>query len=153
MILVATELESGGIAIGKPTIGVRPGEPGSISVSDSQGSRVELTLWVSESRDAVPDALANAGDDVTPRLPDVMPAPLYPADALKAGIEGEVVLDLNVDAKGIVRDVRVVQSQPADIFDEAAVAAASGWWLNPAAQEPGALPGRVRVPVKFSTHE
>ncbi len=153
MILVATELESGGIAVGKPTIGVRPGEPGSISVSDSQGSKVELTLWVSESRDAVPDALANAGNDVTPRLPDVMPAPLYPADALKAGIEGEVVLDLNVDAKGIVRDVRVVQSQPADIFDEAAVAAASGWWLNPAAQEPGALPGRVRVPVKFSTHE
>ena len=29
MIYVATELRSGGVAVGKPAIGVRPGEPGS----------------------------------------------------------------------------------------------------------------------------
>ena len=153
MLFVSTELRSGGVAVGKPTIGVRPGEPGSIAIGDDSGGKVELTLWVSESRGAAPDALGDAAGDGTPRLPDVMTAPRYPADALKAGIEGEVVLDLNVDAKGIVRDVRLVQSQPAEIFDEAAIAAANGWWLNPAAQEPGALPGWVRVPVKFSTHE
>ena len=82
-----------------------------------------------------------------------MPPPRYPADALKGGIEGEVVLDLQVDANGIVRDVRVVQSQPAAVFDEAAIAAARGWGLNPAAQEPGPLPGWGRAAIPFSTHE
>ena len=153
MIFVATELRSGGVEVGKPTIGMRPGEPGSIALSDDTGGTVELTLWVSESRGATPDALGDTHGDSSPRLPDVMTAPRYPADALEAGIEGEVVLDLDVDAKGIVRDVRVVQSQPAAVFDEAAIAAASGWWLNPAAQEPGALPGWVRAPITFSTRE
>ena len=151
MIYVATELRSGGVAVGKPGIGVRPGEPGSITISDDAGAKVELTLWVSEHSSTQPDVAAGIG--ASQRLPDIMPPPRYPADALKGGIEGEVVLDLQVDANGIVRDVRVVQSQPAAVFDEAAIAAARGWWLNPAAQEPGALPGWVRAPITFSTHE
>lgn len=153
MIFVATELKSGGVEVGKPTIGLRPGEPGSIALSDGTGNQVELTLWVSERIGATPDAAANIASEDTPRLPDVMTAPGYPADALAAGIEGEVLLDLQVDANGIVRDVRLAQSQPAEIFDQAAIAAARGWWLNPAARESGTLPGWVRAPVKFSTRE
>lgn len=150
---VSTELKSGGVSIGKPGIGVRAGEPGSIAIGESADSRVELTLWVTEHTGALPGAASSSVAERSAQLPDVTPPPRYPADAFKAGIEGEVVLDLKVDANGIVRDVRVVKSEPAAVFDAAAVDAARGWWLNPVGQAPGALPGWVRAPIKFSTHE
>lgn len=152
-IHVATEIKSGGALLGKPGIAMRPGEPGSIAISDEAGASFELTLWVSERSSPTPEGDAGTAATGNPLLPDIMPPPSYPADALKAGIEGEVILDLKVDASGIVREVRVAQANPAEIFDQAAITAARGWWLNPAAQEPGSLPGWVRTPIKFSTHE
>lgn len=153
LIDVATEMRAGGAVVGKPAIRMQPGEPGTIALDDRAGAKFELTLWVSEHREPVSAAPATPGAANSPRLPDVMPAPRYPADALAAGIEGDVLLNLRVDANGIVREVRVAQAEPAGVFEQSAIAAARGWWLNPQGQAPGALPGWVRTPVKFRTRE
>jgi protein TonB len=57
--------------------------------------------------------------------------PDYPPAALAAGREGRVELSFNVDGAGKVRDVRVVQSSPPGVFDEAARRAVRQWRYAP----------------------
>jgi len=53
--------------------------------------------------------------------------PVYPVTAKRQGIEGYVRMAFTVDAKGKVRDARVVDSQPEKIFDQAALNAVRQW--------------------------
>ena len=78
-----------------------------------------------------------------------MPPPLYPADAAKQGIDGKVVLLLQLDAQGNVSGVEVESSQPAGVFDQAAIDAARKWTLEPAMKDGKPVAGKVRVPVTF----
>jgi len=56
-------------------------------------------------------------------LPIVKVAPIYPRRAQSRGIEGFVIVEFVVTKNGSVRDPKVIQAQPADIFNRAAVAA------------------------------
>jgi len=56
-------------------------------------------------------------------LPIVKVAPIYPRRAQSRGIEGFVIVEFVVTKNGSVRDAKVVEAKPADIFDRAAVAA------------------------------
>jgi protein TonB len=54
--------------------------------------------------------------------------PVYPRDAIRAGIEsGRVVALVTVDAQGNVADIDIVRSEPPRIFDRAARAALAAW--------------------------
>ena len=54
-------------------------------------------------------------------------APVYPQRALMQGIEGRVVLEFALDGQGRVRDIHVLRSQPAGMFDDAAIQALDQW--------------------------
>ena len=59
------------------------------------------------------------------------PAPPYPLEARKAGVEGRVVLQVFIDKKGRVRRTRVIKS-PSDVLAEAAKnAMAKVLWTPP----------------------
>jgi TonB family protein len=58
-------------------------------------------------------------------------APEYPDAALRKKLEGWVRLSFTVDAKGQVKDARVVESQPVRVFDRAALTALSTWKYKP----------------------
>jgi TonB family protein len=57
-------------------------------------------------------------------------APVYPEIALAAGIQGSVLIELQIDATGKVASARVVKGVPA--LDDAALAAANAWVYEPA---------------------
>jgi protein TonB len=58
--------------------------------------------------------------------------PVYPKELIRAGVEsGKVVARLQVDEKGNVTDVRIVDSQPARVFDSAVIRALSQWKFQP----------------------
>ena len=59
------------------------------------------------------------------------PSPRYPADALRAGTSGEVLVEFTVATDGSVSGARVVRSTPARIFDREAVAAVRRWKFAP----------------------
>ena len=63
-----------------------------------------------------------------------MPAPRYPADAVTKKISGKVVLLVDVAADGSVKNVKVETSEPAGVFDQAALDAAKDWTFNPSDQ-------------------
>lgn len=64
-------------------------------------------------------------------LPIVKVAPIYPRRAQSRGIEGYVIVEFVVTKNGSVRDVVVVDAQPADIFNRAAIDAASKFKYKP----------------------
>lgn len=64
-------------------------------------------------------------------LPIVKVQPQYPRRALSRGIEGYVIVEFTVTANGSVRDPVVIESDPPNIFDRAAMKAASKFKYKP----------------------
>ena len=56
-------------------------------------------------------------------LPIVKVAPIFPRRALSRGIEGFVIVEFVVTKNGSVKNPIVIQAEPADIFNRAAIAA------------------------------
>jgi protein TonB len=72
---------------------------------------------------------AGSGDrDV---LPLVRIDPEYPPRAKQQGIGGYVTVEFTISPSGAVQDLRVIESQPAYVFDEAVLAAVRRWRYNP----------------------
>lgn len=79
-----------------------------------------------------------------------MNPPRYPPAAFRAGIQGEVILIIDVDANGNVTNVTVGKSSRNRDLDRAAMEAARKWRFNAAESGGKKAAGRVRVPVNFA---
>lgn len=83
-------------------------------------------------------------------LPIVKVAPTYPRRAAQRGIEGYVVVEFTVTTMGTVENPRVIEADPANIFDSAALRAVGKFKYKPkmADGKPVAVPG-VRNIIRF----
>ncbi|WP_269791814.1 energy transducer TonB [Stenotrophomonas sp. Iso1] len=81
------------------------------------------------------------------------PLPEYPAEALQAGIEGDVIARLQIDSNGRVVQLSIVAHEGATDprLDDAAVTALRQWRFHPAMHDGQAVPSVVQVPVEFRT--
>ena len=106
--------------------------------------------------DATQGLAGNVGDvvmtedavDSPPRASHRVPAS-YPARARSRAINGYVTLTMVVNADGSVRDVEVLESSPAGMFDQAAKEAVSRWRFEPAMYEGQPVATRARQTVRF----
>jgi len=64
-------------------------------------------------------------------IPLVRIPPRYPMRAARRKIEGWVKVEFTITENGTVRDAEVVESQPSDIFDRAALRAIRKWKFKP----------------------
>ncbi|HVI58705.1 MAG TPA: TonB family protein [Luteimonas sp.] len=90
---------------------------------------------------AGPGAMADAREHTPP--------PKYPAGAAKDKVSGKVVLVIDVGVDGRATQVQVESSQPAGVFDQAAIGAARDWTFKPIMKDGKPVEGRVRVPITF----
>ncbi len=77
------------------------------------------------------------------------PRPVYPPIARKRGLEGVVVLRVQVSAGGAPERVAVAKSSGAAVLDEAALKAVQGWTFVPARRGDTAIAYPVDVPIRF----
>jgi protein TonB len=75
--------------------------------------------------------------------------PDYPQSALAHGVAGSVLLAFTVDTRGETRDVQVLQSTPAGVFDRAAVSAVKRWRYAPVLLNGAAVEVPTRTLVRF----
>jgi protein TonB len=75
--------------------------------------------------------------------------PVYPLSARRLGKEGQVELLFVVNAQGDVENVMVVDSEPRDVFDEAAVKTIKKWKFKPARKNNKPVSCRVEIPLTF----
>ena len=76
--------------------------------------------------------------------------PIYPSAAKQDGVEGLVMVRYDVTKEGNVINAVVAESEPAGIFDEAALDAVRSWHFNPriVEGEPQLVEGIVS-PIRF----
>jgi len=120
------------------------------------GARIEE---VAPSPQATPDAPADAAPPVAAAavelsasspVPIESPGPRYPRRALRRGESGEVLLRIQVDARGVPSQVDVASSSGSRDLDRAAVAAARRWRFRPAMRDGSPVAGVVNVPIAFT---
>lgn len=95
---------------------------------------------------------------MTAETVDVVPAPLYegsleyPARARRNNQEGFVVINMLIDANGMVEKVKVLESEPMGVFDTATVDWAKNLKFTPAYYNgmPVKTWARRRIPFKLS---
>lgn len=95
------------------------------SVSDMDIGGLDLGADLS-----VDAGLAGSGGDGE-YLPIVKVAPQYPRRAAQKGIEGYVVLEFTVSKLGTVVDPKVIEADPPNIFNRAAISAAKKFKYKP----------------------
>lgn len=77
------------------------------------------------------------------------PAPVYPANAQRMGLEGKVILRVRVLASGKAASVEVQASSGRKMLDEAAIAAVNGWLFSPSRRGQTPIDGWATVPIEF----
>jgi TonB family protein len=78
-----------------------------------------------------------------------MPAPVYPVDVLEQGVNGRVVMIVDVAMDGSVSAIKVDRSAGDQRLDAAALEAVGKWKFKPLVKDGKPVPSQVRVPVEF----
>lgn len=81
------------------------------------------------------------------------PKPAYPLAARRRGIEGKVLLRVEVSASGEAMQVQLKKSSGHDMLDQAALEAVRGWRFVPAKRGNTAVVAWVEVPLVFKLAE
>ena len=92
-------------------------------------------------------------DEVTmPKMiPSSMVQPVYPEQEKKAGIEGFILLGVEVAADGTVASIKPEQEVPNHpAFTASAMAAVGKWRFEPAQKDGEAIACSVNIPVRFA---
>ncbi len=125
--------------------------PGPEEPADTQSSTAASTE--NGKMAAIPQTARRLEDGAGASSPPVYasnPAPGYPALARRKGWEGNVLLLVDVSARGRVSRVSVLQSSGYELLDQAASQAVYRWRFQPASLDNRTIPGKVKVPIHFS---
>lgn len=79
-----------------------------------------------------------------------MPAPQYPRQALRRGIEGTVLVRVDVGPDGVPTSVGLVRSSRSRELDRAALEAVRRWRFDPARIDGHPTVGSVVIPIEFN---
>ncbi len=77
------------------------------------------------------------------------PPPAYPKAAQRLGMQGRVLLRVQVLSNGTVGALEVKQSSGKSVLDEAALAAVKNWVFTPAKRGSTPIDGWTQVPIEF----
>lgn len=101
------------------------------------------------SESSAPGAHPAPGVDEFPRIEPGNRPPVYPQEAAAAGLSGDVLLLVQVNAAGRATDLRVLSSSNVPALDHAALEAVRQWRFRPAQRGGRAVAWPVKVPVRF----
>ncbi len=75
--------------------------------------------------------------------------PLYPISARKRGIEGRVLLHVDIDPMGLPALIKLAKSSGSEALDKAAMEAVRQWKFKPARRGHHAVAASVTIPIHF----
>jgi len=93
---------------------------------------------------------SNAEGDV---VPVVVIRPMYPREAAIAGTEGWVKVEFTITETGMVKDPRVVDAEPARIFNREALRAISKWKFKPRVIDGVAVERQATQTIDFTLQD
>jgi protein TonB len=126
--------------------------PAAAEADDAVDTATQASTSTTQESAASPATATPAGGDSEAQVIQ-RTQPDYPAESLQAGEEGEVRLQVALDALGNVEDVRVVSSSGSHTLDRAAISAVRVWRFRPARHAGEAISGITDVSVNFHMDE
>jgi protein TonB len=93
------------------------------------------------------DGLAN-GDEVKPALPVAFQDLKIPRSELPGGVQGDVIVEITIDAQGIVVEERLLQGLGHGV-DDRVIAVLRDWRFHPATRNGVAIPSKHDVHFHF----
>lgn len=130
-----------------PLVGLDSGLAGlNFGLPQFDANELELgSGLLGEDRDVV---MTDDSVDVAPR--PLLQTPMqYPPRAKAGGITGYVILSLLIGPTGQVEKVKVLEAQPAGVFDDVATAGVQGWKFEPASYKGEAVRVWATQKVRF----
>ncbi|MBV2208827.1 MAG: TonB family protein [Thermomonas sp.] len=109
-----------------------------------------FTTWAAQSEHTQTHILQKDDINLASRLEN---APHYPADAVKDGKEGTVILLVNYDTQGRVTNAVVERSSGDARLDQSALDVVPKWTFKPEIKNGKPVAGKTRVPVEFAMDE
>ncbi len=97
---------------------------------------------------AVAPAVVGAVDEMPRKLANNR-IPYYPLDALRSGLEGRVVLRVQINTAGRAENIELETSSGFASFDQSAIDAVRDWRFAPAKRQGLAVMHEVLIPVRF----
>ena len=122
-----------------------------VEQNDLSGGNVQIQQDINIAMDDEPDMDAFIPVEKQPQIVKRV-LPKYPEMAVRAGLEGTVWVKILVDKDGLPKKAVVIKST-ADLFNDAAVAAALGFVFTPAVMNNGPVKVWVSIPFKFTLKE
>jgi len=109
----------------------------------------EVTDWPDENTEEI-DSIRDQGAvvDAKPNYRWNKP-PKYPLLAKRKGLEGVVILLVEVDPEGNCIDAEIFETSGHKILDKAALKSVTTWKFYPATKNGVPVPSTVKVPVRF----
>lgn len=131
---------------GSPTDDALPDESSPLPAQAADGRLPIASAPSAASRQpAAPPVLR----ETTPEY-DQNPAPEYPRRARQLGFEGTVVLNVRINQKGGVEDVKVAVSSGYSLLDQSALRSVKAWRFKPARWGDQPVAAWVQVPVRYT---
>ena len=93
--------------------------------------------------------ISNLGSGTSQLIPLVKVAPRCPPEAALAGINGEVLLNLLVNASGRVEKIRLLRANPPRVFNREATRAVRRWQFKPKTIDGVAVEQQGELKVEF----
>ena len=125
--------------------------------SNLSGIDTGLDAFMSDDMDMEDSLLGDVGKNMvmSEDSVDVAPQPAqrsameYPKKARKMGVTGYVLMNLLVSKEGRVEKVKVLESEPAGVFDEAAISGVKSWEFKPAQYKGEAVKVWAKQKIRF----
>jgi len=89
------------------------------------------------------------GELDSPLIPLVKIPPIYPMLATRRGIEGFVTVEFLVNKKGLVQQIRILESRPENIFDKSVTTCVSKWKFKPGTLEGISVATLAQTTIRF----
>ena len=121
-----------------------------VKSSSPPGVSIERASLPARSASAVQHAGDKSGAASRPARPVAGNSPPhYPRLARRRGLQGRVLLLVEVSAQGEPGVLQVIESSGTKLLDNAARDAVARWRFQPALEGGAAVPAQIRVPVEF----
>lgn len=134
------------------SVTAEPPEQESVSKSQDESpaiKEIEDDLETTEEKEIIPSsASAFVQADSRPFALD-NPKPVYPLSARRRGVQGVVLLQVNVSDEGAVTGIHIMRSSGFRILDIAALNSVKRWRFMPALQGELKVNSTVQVPIRF----
>jgi TonB family protein len=91
---------------------------------------------------------AATGDDIQPAIPVVFPDLRISRSELPGGVEGEVVVEITIDAKGLVIEEKLLKGLGYGV-DERVIALLRNWRFRPATRNGMAIPSKQEAFFRY----